>query len=443
MGAAAARLRQAEEQYEEANGHACMLEAEIVEVRAESAAMAAEAASRQESLRQEAGELRRQLAERDAASSLQHDEATRRVLDEAAAEVATLREAKVKAAEAAAAEVKEAKVAKEQADEKAASEAKELNARCTETRVRAESAESRAAEAAEGRSELERELKEVRSELSSARARAAEAEGRLEETRKHVSEAGASVTSRASSEHVETIKQLVSLTALVQQVASRQGVDAAAEGGAAADALRAKLTEARTESHALTRRLAEASGRAEADQQRAGETIGELRRQAAEAHAAMGRVEERLEESERLSTQRAAAAAAERREAATLRGLLESAQARHEAKVSALEGEIASAKAHSAPVALSARQLPALMDALEVCQRERQSALREATSDGAAAVRALGESLRALEAEYADACAAWAVERKAADETRIRQLSEVSRPASLIACSNPTFHDLP
>ena len=96
--------------------------------------------------------------------------------------------------------------------------------------------------------------------------------------------------------------------------------------------------------------------------------------EAAEGHAERARLAERLEEAERLSTQRAAAAAAERREVATLRGLLEAATARHEARAEQLAAELAEAQAQVAPVALSARQLPALMDALEVCQRERHAA---------------------------------------------------------------------
>ena len=94
--------------------------------------------------------------------------------------------------------------------------------------------------------------------------------------------------------------------------------------------LRAEVAEARQEANALTRRLAELQGTADAERQRSGEVITGLRRECDEARATSSRLQERLEEAERLSAQRGAAAAAERREAATLRGLLDAAQLRHE-----------------------------------------------------------------------------------------------------------------
>lgn len=219
--------------------------------------------------------------------------------------------------------------------------------------------------------------------------------------------------------------------ALVEHAApAESGRQAGPSGGRHQTEHPDELAEARQEANALTRRVAELQGGAEAERSRSSELISSLRRERDEAQVEAARQAEALSEAERLSTQRAAAAAAERREAATLRTLFEAAQSRHEQQAGALQREVASLQAQREPATVSARQLPLLMEALEACQRERQLAVGLSLRVARAEAAALGSSLRDLEEEMAAAHTSSAEAVEAAEGRRRAEVGELRREAA-------------
>lgn len=111
----------------------------------------------------------------------------------------------------------------------------------------------------------------------------------------------------------------------------------------------------------------------------------------------------------------------------TLRAMLDSERERHEGIAAELRSQLEELKASSAPMAVSARQLPVLMDSLEVCQRERRLALVEASKESRACSVALGMTLRELEDELHAVSASAASASASADELRKAEMAEMRR----------------
>ena len=398
----AVRLSTCETALEDANRMKRTKEAELAKARTEQVAEAAEAMRRQEAMKADALQLKRQLAD------VQEQLATQEALGQADRE------------------------AQQQRDlDTAAAATSKLRLRAETAETSAAVANARLEEAQKVREELERELAARTAQVSHVQGQMAVLEGQLAaraeagRAMEQVRPAASSTSGRRAEEQAEA--QLAALRDLKRVVEASTG---GGGGNAAQESLRTQLSEARLEADALSRRLTETQNRADTEQQQAAEYASQLRQASEEAVAVRMRFEERIEESERLSTQRAAAAAAERREVATLRGLLDAAQEKHERRVVELMRELEELRAQSAPIALSAKQLPSLMDALEACQQERRLAMAGLGRCARADAMALAASLRDVEEAEVREREAAAAAIASADEQRKAAVAELRKEAA-------------